>query len=110
MNKVGKSGTQNRFAGKHPSYKKRKMSIAAILKKRERDKKYSDNKRRAELNKANRDKGTYGNGDKMDVTHKNGKISGQAHQSKNRGSKSDSAGDVRARGGKYKRLKKNRLK
>jgi len=53
--------------------------------------------KRVELNKANRDAGTYGNGDKRDVAHKNGKISGTKSQSANRGSNSDSAGDRRAR-------------
>jgi hypothetical protein len=55
-------------------------------------------KKRAELNKYNREKGTYGNGDNRDAAHRDGKISGFKDQSKNRGSKSDSAGDRRARG------------
>ena len=42
-------------------------------------------KYRAELNKYNRDKGTYGNGDKKDASHKGGKIVGFEEQSKNRG-------------------------
>lgn len=42
-------------------------------------------KYRSELNKYNRDKGTYGNGDGKDASHKNGKISGFEDQSKNRG-------------------------
>ena len=42
-------------------------------------------KYRAELNKYNRQKGTYGNGDKKDASHKNGKIAGYEDQSKNRG-------------------------
>jgi len=42
-------------------------------------------KYRAELNKYNRKKGTYGNGDKKDASHKGGKISGFESQSKNRG-------------------------
>jgi hypothetical protein len=41
-------------------------------------------KYRAELNKYNRKKGTYGNGDGKDASHKNGKISGFESQSKNR--------------------------
>lgn len=47
-------------------------------------------KYRAELNKYNKDKGTYGNGDKKDATHKNGKICGFENQSKNRGRKEKS--------------------
>ena len=52
-------------------------------------KKYGSSKKakkyRAELNKYNRQKGTYGNGDKMDASHKGGKIVGFEEQSKNRG-------------------------
>ena len=48
--------------------------------KSEKAKKY-----RAELNKYNRDKGTYGNGDGKDASHKNGKIVGFEEESKNRG-------------------------
>jgi hypothetical protein len=40
---------------------------------------------RALLNKYNRDKGTYGNGDKKDASHKGGKIVGFENQSTNRG-------------------------
>ena len=42
-------------------------------------------KYRAELNKYNRDKGTYGNGDGKDASHKKGKIVGLEDQSVNRG-------------------------
>ena len=42
-------------------------------------------KYRAELNAYNRKKGTYGNGDKKDASHKGGKIVGFEEQSKNRG-------------------------
>ena len=48
--------------------------------KSEKSKKY-----RAELNKYNRDKGTYGNGDGKDASHKGGKIVGFESESKNRG-------------------------
>ena len=52
-------------------------------------KKYGSSKKakkyRAELNKYNRQKGTYGNGDKKDASHKGGKIAGFEEQSKNRG-------------------------
>jgi len=51
------------------------------------------------LVKVNRDRGTYGNGDGKDASHtKNGVVMKKA--SVNRGSKSDTAGDKRARGGK----------
>lgn len=39
---------------------------------------------RAQLNKYNRKRGTYGNGDGKDASHKNGKISGFESASKNR--------------------------
>lgn len=70
---------RNRNANKHPSYKKRGMSKASIAKKRAYDKAYSakpsQKKRRAEMNKANRKAGTYGNGDKKDASHtRSGKI------------------------------------
>jgi hypothetical protein len=42
-------------------------------------------KYRAELNKYNRDKGTYGNGDGKDASHKGGKIAGFEKESINRG-------------------------
>ena len=55
--------------------------------------------RRAELTKINREKRTAGNGDGKDWSHtKNGMVLKKA--SVNRGSKSDSSGDRRARGGK----------
>ena len=42
-------------------------------------------KYRSELNRYNREKGTYGNGDGKDASHKNGKIVGMEDQSINRG-------------------------
>ena len=42
-------------------------------------------KYRAELNKYNREKGTYGNGDGKDASHKKGKIVGMEDQRVNRG-------------------------
>ena len=42
-------------------------------------------KYRSELNKYNREKGTYGNGDGKDASHKDGKIVGMEDQSINRG-------------------------
>lgn len=42
-------------------------------------------KYRAELNKYNRDKGTYGNGDGKDASHKGGKIVGFEDESVNKG-------------------------
>lgn len=42
-------------------------------------------KYRAELNKYNRDAGTYGNGDGKDASHKGGRIVGFEDSSKNKG-------------------------
>ena len=49
------------------------------------NKKPSQRKKRAELNRYNRKKGTYGNGDKLDASHKGGKIKGFETEKKNRG-------------------------
>ena len=57
--------------------------------KAEYDKKFNkkpfQRKKRAELNRYNRKKGTYGNGDGLDASHKGGKIVGFEAYSKNRG-------------------------
>jgi len=45
---------------------------------------------RAELNKYNREKGTYGNGDGKDASHKDGKIVGFEKESINKGRKEKS--------------------
>lgn len=55
--------------------------------------------KRAKLNKANRDRGTYGNGDGKDLSHTTKGLVLKP-QSVNRGSKKDQPGDKRARGGK----------
>lgn len=86
------SSKRNRFAGKHPSYKKKGMDEEAVNKKRAYDKAYAATdkakKYRAGLNKANRDAGTYGNGDGKDMSHSlDGKRLKQESQSKNRGRK-----------------------
>ena len=71
----------NKNAGKHPSYDKLNWSPSSIQRKREYDKKYNSTKAskkyRAELNKANRQDGTYGKMTKMgmDRSHtKSGKL------------------------------------
>ncbi len=45
---------------------------------------------RAKLNEFNRDKGTYGNGDGLDASHDDGKITGFKESSKNKGKKEKS--------------------
>ena len=62
------------------------------------NKKKSQSKNRVELNRLNRLFGTYGNGDKLDVSNRSGKKTRLEHQSKNRGSKKNTPGDRRARG------------
>jgi hypothetical protein len=53
--------------------------------------------KRAALNKENRKRGTYGNGDGKDLSHTKDGLKYKP-QSVNRGSKSDAPGDRRARG------------
>ena len=57
--------------------------------KAEYDKKFNkkpyQRKKRAELNRYNRKKGTYGNRDGLDASHKGGKIKGFETEKKNRG-------------------------
>lgn len=70
---------RNKLAGKHPSYDKLGMSEERRKKKLAYDKKYQATaerkKYRAKLNKANRDAGTYGNGDGLDMSHtKSGRV------------------------------------
>ena len=71
-----------------------KVKTESVTEEAERDykaeyKKYGSStkakKYRAELNQYNRKKGTYGNGDGKDASHKGGKIVGFESQSKNRG-------------------------
>jgi len=83
---------RNRYAGKttgkSKSSKNYAKSPASRKKKNEYQKEYDKSpkqkKKRAELNKANRKAGTYGNGDKLDMSHtKKGKLVKES-QSKNR--------------------------
>ena len=91
-----KSEKQRRWmhANKPKLAKKWEKKKEAVEEKKERDykaeyKKFQSStkakKYRAELNKYNRQKGTYGNGDGKDASHKGGKIVGFEAQSKNRG-------------------------
>jgi hypothetical protein len=82
-----------------------KENPEAYEKKLAYQKKYNEKpeqrKKRSELVKINRDKGTYGNGDGLDASHtKNGIKMKKA--SVNRGSKTDMPGDKKTRGGKKK--------
>jgi len=84
---------KNRSLGKP----KRDESVKEEATKRDYKKEYEKygksekaKKYRAELNKYNRQKGTYGNGDGKDASHKGGKIVGFEDESKNRGRKEKS--------------------
>jgi len=97
--KNGKSSKQ--YYDENPASKKKKLNYA-----KKYNKKPENIKKRSELVKINRDKGTYGNGDGKDASHtKKGIVMKKA--SVNRGSKSDQAGDKRARGCKI-RIKKKK--
>lgn len=70
---------KNSLAGKHPSYDKLGMSEERRKKKLDYDKEYHQSEERknyrVELNRKNRDAGTYGNGDGKDMSHtKSGKL------------------------------------
>jgi hypothetical protein len=94
-------GRTAKYYRDHPEARKKKNAYQKKYNKRP-----EQIKKRAELVKLNRKMGTYGNGDKKDVSHKsNGKVSLRA-QSKNRGDKDDTKGDKRARGTKKKKTKK----
>lgn len=79
--KVGDSKSA-RFYHDNPEARKKKL---------EYDKKYEDSASRknyrSELNKVNREKGTYGNGDGKDVAHKSKTKTRMQSQSKNRADK-----------------------
>jgi len=70
---------RNKLAGKHPSYDKLGMSEERKKKKLAYDKAYQKSEERkdyrVELNRKNREAGTYGNGDGKDMSHtKSGKL------------------------------------
>lgn len=81
------------YYNSHPEAKAKKDAYN-----KEFNKKPEQRKKRSKLNKYNRDNPNSKKGDGKDAYHKGGKIAGLKSQSKNRGSKSDSAGDKRARG------------
>jgi len=93
---MGQSKTSKYYAS-NPEARKKRLEYQKAY-----NKKKSEVKKRMELNKENHRRGTYGNGDGLDVSHtKNGTKLKKA--SANRGSKSDMPGDKRARGGKKKK-------
>jgi hypothetical protein len=82
-----------KYYAANPEARKKRLEYQA-----EYNKKPDQLKKRIELNRENRERGTYGNGDKLDVSHKKGGKTVLESASKNRGSKSNSPGDMRARG------------
>ena len=79
------------MASKSTNYYKRNSDALKIKQayQRKYNKKASQVKKRTELNAENRKRGTYGNGDKLDVSHKQGggtKLEGQSkNRARNRG-------------------------
>ena len=82
-----------KYYAANPEARKKRLEYQADY-----NKKPDQLKKRIELNRENRERGTYGNGDKLDVSHKKGGKTVLESASKNRGSKSNSPGDMRARG------------
>jgi hypothetical protein len=82
-----------KYYATHPEARAKRLAYQADYNKRP-----DQLKKRIELNKINRDRGQYADKDGKDMSHqKNGRVIEES-ASKNRGSKSNSAGDKRARG------------
>jgi hypothetical protein len=77
----------------NPEARKRKNAYQ-----KEFNKKREQIRNRVELNRENRERGTYGNGDGMDISHTASGDIILRPQSQNRGDNNDSPGDRRARG------------
>ena len=91
-------GKTAKFYASNPEARKKRLEYQA-----EYNKRPEQLKKRMELNKINRDRGQYADKDGKDMSHKkNGRIVEES-ASKNRGSKSNAPGDVRARGTKKKK-------
>jgi hypothetical protein len=87
-------GRTAKYYANNPDARKKRLDYQ-----REYNKQDREVKKRVELNKVNRQRGTYGNGDGLDASHtKRGIVMKKA--SINRGSKTAMPGDRRARGGK----------
>lgn len=82
-----------KYYATHPEARKKRLEYQA-----EYNKRADQLKKRIELNRVNRERGQYGDGDGKDMSHKkNGRIVEES-ASKNRGSRSNMPGDRRARG------------
>lgn len=87
------AGRTSEYYKTHPEARKKRLEYQA-----EYNKRADQLKKRIELNKINRDRGQYGDGDGKDMSHKrNGRVIEES-ASKNRGSRSNMPGDRRARG------------
>lgn len=87
-----------KYYATHPEARKKRLEYQA-----EYNKRADQLKKRIELNRENRKRGQYGDGDGRDLAHhKSGRFT-EKLASKNRGDKNDTQGDVRARGGKKKK-------
>lgn len=85
-------GRTSKYYASNPEARKKRLEYQSEYNKQDREV-----KKRVELNAENRKRGTYGNGDGLDVSHtKNGTRLQKA--SVNRGSRTAMAGDKRARG------------
>lgn len=87
-------GRTAKYYAKNPDARKKRQEYQ-----REYNKQDREVKKRVELNKINRKRGTYGNGDGLDASHTSRGIV-MKKASVNRGSKTAMPGDRRARGGK----------
>lgn len=87
------AGRTSEYYKSHPEARKKRLEYQADY-----NKKPEQLRKRIELNRVNRERGQYGDGDGKDMSHKrNGRIVEES-ASKNRGSKTNMAGDRRARG------------
>ena len=87
------AGRTSEYYKSHPEARKKRLEYQADY-----NKKPEQLKKRIELNRVNRERGQYGDGDGKDMSHKrNGRIVEES-ASKNRGSRSNMPGDRRARG------------
>jgi hypothetical protein len=95
------AGRTSEYYKSHPEARKKRLEYQADY-----NKKPEQLKKRIELNKINRDRGTYGDktgphAGKDLAHHSSGRLTYKS-PSKNRGDKNDTKGDVRARGSKKK--------
>ena len=87
------AGRTSEYYKTHPEARAKRLAYQADY-----NKKPEQLKKRIELNRVNRERGQYGDGDGKDMSHKrNGRIVEES-ASKNRGSRSNMPGDRRARG------------